>query len=348
MPSKATFVDAMRSQPEQLALAYDRLVSDLDRQSIAAWKPEETVGIVAMGASGHSAATLVAVLAAAGQRAVRIVASELELAAPGYQPADHYIIVSESGRSPEPIEAARTLTHGRRTGISNHPDEQISEVLDVSLGLGGFADSGVYTVGYTATIMAYALLADRAGAVPLAEDVARIPQLVGDALATYDTVAAEVGAALAGATSIDIVARGASFATASELALMIREGLRMPATAYETFEYLHGPMESTTAGSVVVLFGDSRELEVPDPLVDAGIRVILVTSADVSAIPSAGNPNLTVVPIDGALSGFVRPIVETVFAQLALAHGIEHKPFPLEKFVYEDLGTKVAEKASAS
>ena len=163
MASKAPFVDAMRSQPELLATARDNLIRDLDAATIAQWKPGETVGIVAMGASSHSGHALVSVLAAAGFRAVNLVASDLLLAAPGYQPADHYIIVSESGRSPEPIDAARSLTTGRRIGISNFPGAQIAEVLDVALGFGGFADSGVYTVGYTSTLMAYALLLDRVG-----------------------------------------------------------------------------------------------------------------------------------------------------------------------------------------
>jgi fructoselysine-6-P-deglycase FrlB-like protein len=345
MASKAPFVDAMHSQPELLALARESLLRDLGAATLAEWKAGDTVGVVAMGASSHSGHALVAVLAAAGIRAVNLVASDLLLAAPGYQPADHYIIVSESGRSPEPIEAARTLTPGRRIGISNFPKAQISEVLDVALGLGGFADSGVYTVGYTATLMAYALLLDRVGVVVAPADVKRIPALVGDALSAMDSLAAAVGELVAGASSIDVVGRGVSFSSASEMALMIREGLRLPAAAFETFQYLHGPMEWVNDSSVVVLFGDDRELTVPDAILGAGVKVVLVTAAKVANIPSAGHPGLTIVPIDASLSGFTRAIVETVFAQLVLAHGIEHKPFPIEQFVYDGLGTKVDEVA---
>jgi glutamine---fructose-6-phosphate transaminase (isomerizing) len=348
MASKAPFVQAMRSQPEQLALSREHLLRTLNTANLGEWKPGDTVGVVAMGASSHSGIALVSVLAAAGFRAVNLVASDLLLAAPGFQPADHYIIVSESGRSPEPIEAARTLTVGRRIGISNFPEAQIAEVLDVALGLGGFADSGVYTVGYTATLMAYALLLDRLGIVPAADDVEHIPALVSDALAGYDQVAVTVGALIAGADTIDVVGRGVSFSTASEFALMIREGLRMPASAFETFQYLHGPMESARTSTVVVLFGDDRELTVPEPLLAAGISVVLVTAAAMTDIPSAGHPKLTIVPVAASLSGFVRPIVETVFAQLVLAHGIEHKPFPIEQFVFDDLGTKVDEVAAVS
>jgi fructoselysine-6-P-deglycase FrlB-like protein len=343
MPSKAPFLDAMRSQPDQLALVRTRLLGELDAAKLAEWKPGETVAVVAMGASSHSGNALVTVLAAAGTRAVNLVASDLEGAAPGYQPADHYIIVSESGRSPEPIEVARGFTKGRRIGISNHPEAPISEVVDTSLGFGGFADSGVYTIGYTSTLMAYALLLDHLDVVPAADDVARIPELVGEALLALDQVASVVGATVASASSIDVVGRGVSFSTASEFSLMIREGLRMQSAAFETFQYLHGPMESATGSAMVVLFGEGRELTIPDPLVAAGTKVVLVTSADARDIPSAGHENLTIVPIAAGLSGFVRPIIETVFAQLVLAHGIEHKPFPIEQFVFEGLGTKIGD-----
>ncbi len=340
MSSKIPFVDAMRSQPENLAIAHSTLVRDLDRATIAAWKPGETIAVVAMGASSHSGHALVAVLVAAGFRAINLTASDL-VGTGEVQQADHYVIVSESGRSPEPIEAARRLTPGRRIGISNFPDAQISEVIDVRLGLGGFDDSPVYTVGFTATLLAYALLLDHQGVVADAA-VARIPALVAAALADYDAVASTVGRILANATAIDVIGRGTSYATAAEASLMIREGLRTPSAAFETYQYLHGPMEVLRDDQALLIFGDGRELTVPDSVLDAGVKVVLVTAAARSEVPSAGHPNLTIVPLDPALSGFVRPIVEIVFTQLVLAHAAESKPFPIEQFVYEQNDTKIA------
>lgn len=347
MSNKALFVEAMRSQPENLTLAHSTLTRDLARAQLAEWKPGETVAVVAMGASSHTGQALVAVLAAVGFRAVNLTASDLLLAAQGFQPADHYVVVSESGRSPETIEAARGLTVGRRIGISNFPDAQIGEVLDAPLGLGGFEDSPVYTIGYTATLLAYALLLDRVGVVPAGPEVARIPAIVGNALNAYDSIAEALGRIVSEASAVDVVGRGTSYASAAETALMIREGLRIPSGSYETFQYLHGPMESARAGTVLVLFGDERELTVPDSVLDAGVKVILVTAAPEGAIPSFGHANLTVVPLEPGLGGFVRPIVEIVFAQLLLAHASEHKPFPMEQFLYEQHDTKIAETQAA-
>lgn len=340
--TKVPFIDAMLSQPENLAIAHSTLARDLDRATILPWQPGETIAVVAMGASSHSAHALIAVLNAAGFRAVNLVASDLVGLPAGFQPADHYVIVSESGRSPEPIEAARGFTAGRRIGISNFPDAQIGEVIDVRLGLGGFDDSGVYTVGYTATLLAYALLLEHQGIVPAGDEVTRIPEIVASTLADYDLVAREIGRVLADSSAIDVVGRGTSFATAAEFSLMIREGIRTPSGGFETYQYLHGPMEVLRPGQALVVFGDGRELTVPDSVLDAGVKVVLVTAAEPSSIPSQGHPNLLVVPIDPALGGFVRPIVEIVIGQLALAHAIEHKPFPIEEFVYEQHDTKIA------
>ncbi|TFB56701.1 SIS domain-containing protein [Cryobacterium tagatosivorans] len=343
MSSNALFVDAMRAQPKNLALAHSTLTRDLQRARLVEWKPGDTVAVVAMGASSHTGNAFVAVLAEAGFRAVNLTASDVLLAADGFQPADHYVIVSESGRSPETIEAARRLTVGRRIGISNFPEAQIGGVIDAPISLGGFNDSPVYTIGYTATLLAYALLLDRVGKVPAGPEVERIPAIVGNALNAYDSIATRISRFVADASAIDVIGRGTSFASAAETSLMIREGLRIPSGSYETFQYLHGPMESAAEGSVLIIFGDGRELTIPDSVLDSGVQVILVTAAPESAIPSAGHANLTIVPLAPGLGGFVRPIVEIVFAQLLLAHAIDRKPFLIEKFIYEQHDTKVEE-----
>lgn len=344
MSLKTPFVDAMRAQPDNLALARTTVGRSLDTAVLAPWEPGETVGVVAMGASSHSGHALVAVLAGAGVRAVNLVASDLSAGAPGFQPADHYVIVSESGRSPEPIAAGRGLTVGRRIGITNFPAAPLAEVVDVALDLGGFDDSPVYTSGYTATLLAYALLLDRLGIVPAGPEVAAVPDTVAAALAEYDDVARRIAADVAGATSIDVIGRGTSYASATEAALMFREGLRVPAAGFETFQYLHGPMEPLDDRAVLIVFGDGRELTVPDSALTSGAHVVLVTTAPETAIPSAGHPRLTIVPLAPGLGGLVRPIVEIVIMQLVMAHASETRDFTLEEFLFTQTDTKLDEQ----
>src|SRR6185312_6369550 len=101
MEPTASFVDAMRAQPENLDLALKTVRRDLATAALPRWGADDSVAVVAMGASLNSAHTLVAALAAAGRPAASFVASDV---ADGLSVvrADHSIVVSESGRSPEP------------------------------------------------------------------------------------------------------------------------------------------------------------------------------------------------------------------------------------------------------
>lgn len=341
MFQKIAFVDAIAAQPEALARCLSSVRRSLQTTGLAPWRPGETVGLVGMGASTHSGHALVALLAEAGVRAVNLTASDIAAGTPGFQAADHYVIVSESGRSPEPIAAAALLTPGRRIAITNDPDAPLAEAVDATLGLGGFDDSPVYTAGYTATLLAYALLLDRQGVRPAGPDVEAIPATVAAALERYDEVAARLAGTLRTATAVDVVGRGPSLASAAETALMVREALRIHSAAFDTYQYLHGPMEPLRPGSVLIAFGDGRELTVPDSPLQGGAHVILVTSASPQDIPSAGHEALTIVPLPPELTGVPRLVVETVIAQLLVAHAARGLDFKVEDFRYTQADTKL-------
>jgi hypothetical protein len=53
------------------------------------------------------------------------------------------------------------------------------------------------------------------------------------------------------------------------------------------------------------------------------------------------------VPMAPDLDGFVRPIVETVIAQLVMARAIENKDFTLDDFLYAQRDTKLVESPVA-
>ncbi|WP_425954674.1 SIS domain-containing protein [Xylanimonas sp. McL0601] len=339
MAYRADYVEAVRTQPQHLRAALERLERDAADAALPPWLPGQTVAVVAMGASTHSAWVLGPVLADAGLRFANLTASEVR---PGFQPADHYVLVSESGRSPEPIAAARGLTAGERVTISNFPEAQVAEVTDAALGLGGFDDSPVYTVGYTATLLAYAVLLRRQG-VP-ADDPAAIPAAVEVALARYADVASHVGDVLAAARAVDCVGAGPSFATASETALMLREGIRVPAAAFDTGQYAHGPIEAAHDGVAVVLFGDGRELSLVEPLLAHGCDVVALTAFP-ERVSAATSGHLTVVPLPDGDGPVTRAAREVVVAQLALARAVEHRPFTIAESLYHDLDTKLEESA---
>jgi fructoselysine-6-P-deglycase FrlB-like protein len=328
------------SQPKLLGRIEEHL-RELSAVDLPVWEDGMTLGVLAMGASRNSSHALVAALAVQGVRAVNPPASEILLARPGFSPADYLLIVSESGRSPEPLEAARRIGGPRRVAITNFPESPIAEVVDATVGFGGVPDSRVYTVGYAATLVAYAHIADRLGLRPLDSDVSNVAALVAEALHRYGEQAAHVGEWIAGASGVDVAGRGVSFASAAEFALMLREGVRLPSALYETYEYLHGPMEAVSGSTVVVLFGDGREATLPDRLVDADVRVILITSAAGGSVPAEGHPLLEIIRLPPDLSPFMRPIVEIVIGQLILVAASERSEIVLDDFVFEGLGTKL-------
>jgi len=339
--SVVDFMSAVRSQPGELARVRDAVLSQLSAAPLAVLADGETLGVVGMGASHNSGHAVVAVLASEGRRAVNLTATDILTGAIDYQAADRYLVVSESGRSPEPIEAAGRLRRGGRIGVSNVGDSPLGDVVDVMVALGGVPDSAIYTVGYTGTLLAYGLILERMGALPHDELLATVSNRVGDALVDFASAAATAGEWIAHARTVDVIGRGVSFASAAEFALMLREGLRMPTGCYETFEYTHGPIEAANSRTVVVMFGDDREVELIAPLNAAGVRVVLVTAS-----PTVGDRDgslLTTVTIDSDLAGLSRAIVEVVFAQLALASAAQRQRIRLGDFNYDDLGTKIAD-----
>jgi glucosamine--fructose-6-phosphate aminotransferase (isomerizing) len=342
----AQFDEAVRSQPEALALAYTSIATALVGLELPRWNRGETVAFVGMGASTFSAHAAVAALSAAGIRAVNITASDLLGTPAGYQPADHYVIVSESGRSPEPVEAARRLTEGRRIAITNFPGEALGEVADFIIPLGGFTDSPAYTVGYTATLMAYSLLAGGAGLGLAAGTVRDVPYLVRQALGDYEAASVGIAQALGAAHSVDFVGHGFSYATAAEGALLFREGLRVHSAAFETHQYLHGPMEALASGSGLVIFGDGREVSVARQAAEAGVPTVLVTALSESAAGIAEHDNLTVLRLPAGVDTFARAIVETVVVQLIVLSRAAQTGIPVEEFLFHQDDTKLAEAAA--
>lgn len=331
----------MKAQAESLRTAQATLASALAAMDLPPWRDGETVAAVAMGASSHSAEALVAVLAQAGVRGVNLTASDLELARDGFQPADHYIVVSESGRSPEPIRAAEHLTPGRRIAITNDPASPLARAVDFVLPTGGFPDSRVYTSGYTATLLAYELLISKQLSSHRVSIPVDVPSLVSRMMADYAGVTDDAAQLLEKVRSIDFVARGVSMASAAEGALVFREAARVHATAYETHQYLHGPMEALGPDSGVIVFGEGRELSMLDSVLDRNVSVLLVTHSPEHDLMRPRHDNLRVIRLPKDLTGFDRAIVEVVLMQLVAAALTANLGLDINEFVFNQADTKL-------
>lgn len=311
------FERSIREQPRTLERVLDSVTQSLEDADIPAWRPGESVGVYAMGASSHSAHALVSALLSRGVSAHAFTASDVRLWSPGLSLTDHHILISESGRSPEPIAAAQHLPPGRRIGITNVPDSPITTVVDAVLPFGDVDDGGVYTVGYTATLLTYALVARHQG-IDVNAHPEDIPTVVADALATMAEPAGKIVSQLASTRHVDFVGSGMSRAAAGEGALVFREALGIPTSTFETYQYLHGPMEPLGRESLVIVFGDDREITLADSLLDSEVRVCLVTATP-DAVPRPEHRNLTVAELPSGISGFSRSAAEVVLPQLIAA-----------------------------
>jgi len=305
--------DAIAAQPEWMARAATLVAEALAEHPVARWAPAETVAVIGMGASTHAGAVFTEALRARGQRAVNLDASAAARFPDGFSPAEHVIVISESGRSPEPILAAQRLPE-RPVVITNDPVSPLAELGSPVIPLGGFTDSGVYTIGYTTTLVALAALAGAHG-VPLA-DPASLADVAARALADAAEPGASLAAALDRCTFLDLVGQGVSYGGAQAGALLFREATHLATAAYDTLQYLHGPMECCGPTAAVLMFGDGRERPLAEQLEGAGVLTHrLVMGAGVSG------PGVTHIGVPGAPDGADYPaaVGEIVFAQVVAA-----------------------------
>jgi glutamine---fructose-6-phosphate transaminase (isomerizing) len=328
------YYDTVASQPETLRRSAQHARSALSSADLDPWRSGVVV-VVGMGASTHAGHALVDRLRRHGRPAFNLDASTvMELA--GRTPlADSYVIVSEGGRSRETVEAVRSLPAGARLGLTNTPASPFGEAVDLVLGLGHGQDSRVYTIGYTATLQAFSLLSTALDGEDDGGDVDALPGEVEFALTAFGAKAGEVAARLADLDSLDFVGRGASLASAAEGALLFREATRTATAAFETFQYLHGPMEGLNERRGCVVIGSDRELALASFLAEQGIFTVLLTNEDLEE-----KENLAVVRIADQ-APLLRAVLEIVPLQLVAGELARRRGLGVDGFVFTQQDTKI-------
>jgi len=319
MGEKAEFREAIASQPDWMGKAAKLAADALAAHPKVPWSPGETVAVVGMGSSTNAGAVFVAALREIGVRAINLDASAVARFPEGYKPADHVIVVSESGRSPEPIAAAARLGV-EPIVVTNDPTSPVAAGARLVAPLGGFVDSGVYTIGYTTTLVALASIAEAFGATFV--DPATLAGVADMALARYAAGASSLAANLDERRSLDIVGQGPSAGSAQAVALLFREACGMATAPFETLQYLHGPMESCGPHTATMLFGDGRENGIAAQLRDASTLVIQFV-AQFGAVPYAA------------------AVEEIIFAQLLAAELAGQRGIKVGEFRFPQPDTKL-------
>lgn len=327
-----TFREARATQLEQLDALADGLAGSLTcKAETGAFEGPGPV-FVGIGASLAAAAAPVWHLRSRGVEAYRLGAGEHPIPLP---PTDRPVVgVSQSGRSPETLAALTSAPPGRRFAVVNATPSPLASAADLVVSLGGLRDSYASTLGFTATVMALGMMAELWDRGRVDPGWAR----VADAAAVVERTVLErrhaLTEAFAGAAWADVVGGGPSTGSAEVGALLLREVVRVPATAMSTRQYLHGAMESA-GGGVHLLFGGAREAEVASMLTRAGHRAVLVTDR-VVRVPDA----VTVVPLPDAPPS-QRALLEAVLMQTLVEGLAASRGVAIEEFVFHHTDTKL-------
>lgn len=253
------------------------------------------VAFTGLGSSRYAALIVAAHLRANGATAW----VEYPSAGAGSQPAVDLVLVavSASGRTREVVDAARAH-HGRSlvVAVTNDPGSPLAATTDIVVPLlAGEEAAGIACRTFRATVAALAILTGTPAA-----DLQPAVGALAERIQTRAEWLPSIVEALDRAPSIDILADASLLGVAEQGALMLREGPRLPAVAYETGDWLHtGVYLALPRHRGVVYQGASADDEVIATIERRGGRVVRVGRAP-------GGP-------------IVRALVESVVAELVAA-----------------------------
>jgi glucosamine--fructose-6-phosphate aminotransferase (isomerizing) len=333
------YIEAVRAQGKNLRSSRAAVADQLKGLDLAPWRGRR-LGLVGMGASANSIAAALGSYWAAGLPATAWLGSEL-----GYAGAagnfDAVIAVSQSGKSAEIVAALNGPVSGYpKLVVTDGPDAPAARLADATVGLALLEDSNVRTIGYTGTLQALFLLAgalagpgqgpDQGSAADwdwLADEMDR-------QLPAAERLAADLLGTLRDVRSFDVVGAGAQAGTAAQGALLLREVAKRPASHYETYQYLHGPIEAAGPGLGLLLIGGVREARLAASLAGTGATILLITALDDAALTAAGLTGLTGLTVfrvpdgdDAALAMLGILPLQTISGALADAAGLPDGEF---------------------
>ena len=297
-------------QPEALADTCAAVAKELGQKDLSVLD-KGVIGLTGIGASFAAATVGAGELQRHGRRGAAIRAFDLDS---GNDLADALIGLSHRGRSVETVTAFRELPSAKTLSITNDANSPLAQASDLHLQLANGSDATPSSTGYTATLLARGRALDKlVGAEgPGWADLAKTSEAV---LATAAEKMDRLGSLFEKRRAIDCVGAGSRFGTADEASLLIREASRIPAAAYDTRHYLHGPMESMDETTGVVIFGDDREVALAQNLEDIGCPTLLVTKRD--DVQDSGK--LTVVQVPRSDNRVAQGIIDILVPQLLAA-----------------------------
>jgi glucosamine--fructose-6-phosphate aminotransferase (isomerizing) len=197
------------------------------------------------------------------------------------------ICISQSGESFEILEILNKLPSTVYcVGITNEEDSTLSRKADAVL----FCKCGKEEMTSTKTYVASSLVSFILGWYLAGSwnesKIHRIERLITNfrtTLTGYNQWLSTVLDFLGDIQTIQIIARGPAFSTASQAALMFKEAVRIPAAGYLGGEFRHGPMEMVSEGFKAILFAGigktwGQSIKMAEDISGFGGKVWLITN----------------------------------------------------------------------
>ena len=173
-----------------------------------------------------------------------------------------FLVISQSGRSPDLVKATEAAKAGGAIVVSlvNAPGSPVEALADLHLPLRAGPETSVAaTKSYIASLAALIqLVAAWAEDAELAQALAGAPILLDQAFRLDWSPAVEV---LKPARGLYVIGRGLGFAAAQEAALKLKETCGLHAEAFSAAEVRHGPMAIVGPGFPVLMMSQHDEAQ---------------------------------------------------------------------------------------
>jgi glucosamine--fructose-6-phosphate aminotransferase (isomerizing) len=165
-----------------------------------------------------------------------------------------FIVISQSGRSPDLVAATRSAraAGGRTIAIVNVPASPVADAAEFVIPIeAGHEHSVAATKTVIGSMAAGAsLVAELANDGALRGALERLPERLHRAL-TLDW--SDIAGDLANASAVFVAGRGLALGSAREIALKLSEILRLPSIGVSAAELLHGPRAALSSRTPVIM-----------------------------------------------------------------------------------------------
>lgn len=201
------------------------------------------------------------------------------------------VCLSQSGESFEVKEILQKLPPSVFcVGITNEEESTLALSADVTLPCKGGKEEMTSTKTYILCSLVAFILAWHFSNCWDEEKIRKIQRLQENfnaSLKNYDNWLQETLDFLGDISTVQVIARGPSFSTASQSALMFKEATHIAATGILGGEFRHGPMEMVKEGFKAILFAAkgktfTQSIKMSEDIAEFGGKVLLITNEKIA------------------------------------------------------------------